>query len=204
MNNREFIEMFEEELCKYTGAKYCVLTDSCTNAIFLSLEYLQNTAHIPWEARDIKIPKNTYVGVPHSIINANFTVTFTDEKWKGTYRLGNTPIIDSAVDFHKGMYPGDGTMQCISFQQKKRLNIGKGGAILLDNADAYERLKMLAHDGRSNYLEMKYWGQGWHMNMTPDDAAKGVLILNQIDLRPDIQGSYLDYKDLSVIKYFTE
>ena len=31
MNNREFIEMFEEELCKYTGAKYCVLTDSCTN-----------------------------------------------------------------------------------------------------------------------------------------------------------------------------
>jgi len=153
--------------------------------------------------KPLLIPKNTYVGVPNAIINAGFPVEFTDLKWKGFYEIEGTNIMDCAVDFHRGMYK-PGFIQCLSFQQKKRLNIGKGGAILLDDADAYERLKMMAHDGRSDIVDMENWQQGYHMNMTPEMAAKGLLILNQIDLRPDKWGSYRDYKDLSVIKYFKD
>jgi len=203
MNNQFFIDKFEEEICKYTGAPYCVLTDSCTNAIFLSLKYIQKTAYVPWAMESLLIPKNTYVGVPNAIVNAGFNVRFTDLKWKGSYEIEGTNIMDCAVDFHRGMYR-PGFIQCLSFQQKKRLNIGKGGAILLDDADAYERLKMMAHDGRSDIVDMENWQQGYHMNMTPEMAAKGLLILNQIDLRPDKWGSYRDYKDLSVIKYFKD
>jgi len=203
MNNQFFIDKFEEEICRYTGAKYCVLTDSCTNAIFLSLSLLNKTAYIPVEANTLYVPKSTYVGVPHSIVNAGFNVEFTDQKWKGSYEIEGTNIIDSAVDFHRGMYR-PGFIQCLSFHQKKRLNIGKGGAILTDDADTYERLKMMAFDGRSPIIEMEDWVQGFHMNMSPEMAAQGLLILNQIDLRPDNAGSYRDYKDLSVIKYFKE
>jgi len=202
MDNQYFLDKFEEELCKYTGAPYCVLVDSCTNAIFLCLERLKETSYVPYE-HYITIPKNTYIGVPHSIVNAGYVLEFSDEKWRGSYELSNTPIMDSAVDFHKGMYQ-KGYMQCLSFQQKKRLNIGKGGAILLDNADDYEALKSLAFDGRSQVKTIEHWTKGFHMNMTPDQAAQGLLILNQINLRPDNQGSYLDYPDLTKVKYFKE
>jgi len=203
MDNQFFIDRFEEEICKYTGAPYCVLVDSCTNAIFLCLKHLEDSCFIPWELRDIVIPKNTYVGVAHSIVNAGWTVTLADIKWRGYYDLGDTCIVDSAVDFHKNMYQ-KGKMQCLSFQQKKRLSIGKGGAILLDNASDYEALKELSFDGRSRVKPIEDWGRGFHMNMTPDQAARGLLILNQIDLRPDKKGCFADYSDLSKVKYFTD
>ena len=42
MNNNDFILMFEKLLSEYTGAPYVVLTDSCTNALFLSLKLKLN------------------------------------------------------------------------------------------------------------------------------------------------------------------
>jgi len=198
MNNQFFMDKLEEEICNYTGAKYCVLTDSCTNAIFLSLMYLKKNAYVPSEF-EITIPKNTYIGVAQSIKNANFNIQFSNDLWRGSYNLIGTNVYDCAVDFHQNMYL-QGTIQCLSFQQKKRLNIGKGGAILLDDLKTYNHLKAMAFDGRTkNDNDIQ---QGWHMNMDPETAAKGLLILNQIELRPDIQGSYKDYRDLSKIKYF--
>ena len=196
MDNNEFITMFEKELSKYTGAPYVVLTDSCTNAIFLILTHIKDTSYVPSGLEIVTIPKQTYVGVAHSIVNAGFQLAFDDIKWKGTYQLGDLPIWDSAVDLHKDMY--NGGFQCLSFQQKKRLNIGKGGAILCNNENDYKALKKLAFDGRGEGEITK----GFHMNMIPDDAAKGLLILNQIQLRYDNVGSYIDYPDLSNIGYF--
>ena len=113
--------MFEDELSTYTGAPYVVLTDSCTNAVFLMLKYLdiQTT---------ISIPNHTYISIPQQIIHAGGCVEWNTEEWIGSYNLKNTPIWDSAVGFHKDMYIKDQFM-CLSFQQKKALPIGKGGAI---------------------------------------------------------------------------
>jgi dTDP-4-amino-4,6-dideoxygalactose transaminase len=195
VNNHFFIDLFEQQLSEFTGAPYVVLTDSCTNAIFLSLVYLNRYRGY----RDtVVVPKQTYVSVPQAIMNAGFPLLFEDEKWYGQYKLKSTPIVDAAVGFSRGMYSRG--MVCLSFQQKKALSIGKGGAILLDDQQAYNTLKRMSWDGRDASISVKDDLQniipGFHMNMIPDDAATGVLKLN--NYAGDKIGSYQDYPDISV------
>jgi len=196
MNNHFFIDLFEQRLGEFTGSPYVVLTDSCTNAIFLSLMYLKN--YKSFTETEVTVPKQTYIGVAQSIINAGLKVKFQDEKWVGSYRIEKTPIIDAAVGFKKNMYKEG--MVCLSFQQKKSIPIGKGGAILLDSEESYCKLKRMSWDGRDASKSVKEdisnIIHGYHMNMIPDDAAKGVLKLNQyVETK---FGSYADYPDISI------
>lgn len=201
-NNNDFTLMFEKRLSEFTGAPYVVLTDSCSNAIFLTLKYLQKHYYIPIQETRLIIPKQTYISVPQQIIHAGFEPCFDDIKWKGGYQIGNFPLFDYAVGLKRNMYK-DGQFQCLSFQQKKALNIGKGGAILLNNKEAYETLKRMAHDGRDSSIPVHEDNNiilGWHMNMTPDDSVKGVLLLNQLSkekLKASIK-SHKDYPDISI------
>lgn len=193
-NNHYFIDLFEQRLREFTGAPYVVLVDSCTNAIFLSLMYLKRYKTVP---DTLGIPAHTYIGVPQSIINAGLNVEFQDTYWVGEYILEGTPIFDAAVGFTRDMYV-DG-MVCLSFQQKKALPIGKGGAILLDDEHAYHTLKRMAWDGRdaskSVAEDIDNIIPGYHMNMIPADAATGVLLLNSYT--EDKIGMYSDYPDIS-------
>jgi len=177
-NNHFFIELFEKRLSQYTNAPYVVLTDSCTNAIFLALKLREKKKK---KKKKIIIPKNTYISVPQSIKNAGYNFKLKKIKWKGCYRLKNTNIYDCAVGFRPNMYKKN-TIMCLSFQQKKAIKIGKGGAILLDNYEDYLLLKRLAWDGRNSSIPVKEDNDiifGYHFNMIPDDAAKGILLLNQ-------------------------
>lgn len=192
-NNNDFITIFENRLCEYTGAPFAAVVDCCTNAILLSLEYQRN------REQRIKIPANTYVSVPMTLINYGYNVWLHPSEWVGSYRLGSTNVFDYAVGFEKDMYkPGE--VQCVSFQQKKRLAIGKGGAILLDDPVMYEQLKRMRHDGRDSSLSVEADGVnmiiGYHMNMTPDNAARGLLLLNQLSENYTL-GSHKDYPDIS-------
>lgn len=203
-NNDHFIDEFEQRLCAYTGAPFAIVTDRCTNAIVLACHELVG------KEKEILIPKHTYLSVPMTLINYGFNVRFTDLQWTGEYQLGHTPIYDCAVGFFEGMYQ-PGTVQCLSFQQKKRLAIGKGGAILTDDRLLAKRLRRLVHDGRSPWITTKQEMDqslssiiiGFHFNMSPDEAAKGILLLNQ--LSPDrIVGSWEDYPDISTLECFKD
>lgn len=199
-NNHFFIELFEQRLREFTGAPYVVLTDSCTNAIFLSLVYLKRHKTVP---DVVTIPSCTYIGVPQAIINAGIDVDTVYDRWVGQYYIQGTTVVDAAVGFTRNMYKKD--MVCVSFQQKKALAIGKGGAILLDDEQAYHVLKRMAWDGRDSSKsvaeDMQHIIMGYHMNMTPDDAAVGVLKLNAY--AGDKIGSYADYPDVSsIVKNF--
>ena len=200
MNNHKFIELFEKGISEYTSAPYVVLTDSCTNAIFLCLKYLQRTSYIPKQALEISIPTRTYISVPQAIFNAGFTFNYKKEKWKGSYRLGKTNIYDYAVGFKPNMYKSN-QMQCISFQQKKAIGIGKGGAILLDNKEAYETLKRMSWDGRDASKSVQEDIQniipGYHMNMTPEMASTGLLLLNQYQFNKKDIKKFKDYPNIS-------
>ena len=66
------VEIFEEELCKYTGARYAVALDSCSNALFLALTYLDI------KGKTITIPNRTYPSVPCEIIHAGGKVKFKE------------------------------------------------------------------------------------------------------------------------------
>lgn len=196
---RNLVDLFEKEIAEFTGAKYAVVVDCASHGIFLSMKYLQFTG-------EASIPRHTYASVPMEIINAGATFVFRDEKWIGEYQIFPTKIVDSAGRFKRDMYLGDGHLQVLSFQIKKNLPIGRGGAILTDSFDAFRWLKLASYDGRDltrpyddpDHLQFF----GWHYYMTPEDAARGLLLFSKID-----ESSYRDlswelYPDLTKYSLF--
>ena len=188
------VKDFEDEVAKYTGAPYAVAVDSCSNALFLVCKYL--------EVSQVTIPKRTYVSVPNSIIHAGGSIEFEDLSWLGTYQLKPYPIWDCAKRFTSDMYQS-GTYQCISFQEKKILSIGKGGMILTDSPEAVEWFKKSRFNGRSEVpLENDaYDSLGWNMFMTPAQAAQGLWALHYLKEHNDDQLSE-EFADLSQYKIF--
>jgi dTDP-4-amino-4,6-dideoxygalactose transaminase len=198
-NNAHFIVEFEKRLAEYAGSKEAVVVDSCSNALFLSLFVLNTFAE-----KNHKIPANTYISVPFAMINAGFNPIFEDIKWDGMYQLGTLPIIDGAVYFSRGMYVKN-SLHCLSFHEKKILKIGKGGAILTDDSQLATNLRRLAFDGRDytkGMLEDDIEFYGYHMNMPPADAAKGLMLLNQISDKNPSCGNNTTYRDLRTFKIF--
>jgi hypothetical protein len=195
----DIVDLFEKKIAKYSGSKYAVSVDNCTNAMFLCLKYLNASGYVT-------IPKNTYVSVPNTIINAGCKVKFEDIKWSGVYQLEPYPIYDSATKFKKNMYIKN-SFYCLSFHIRKHLPIGKGGMILTDDINAYKYFKCIRYEGR--HLENQYQNDyfdiiGYNMYLTPEQASKGLeLFENMNDYNPN-QGSSETYSDLSKFKIFTK
>lgn len=172
---REVVTMFEGKIADFAGAPHAVAVDSCTNALFLCLKHYNS------KAPDITIPAQTYLSVPMTIINAGHTPIFCDIKWRGIYQLQPFSIWDGAARFRPGMY--EGGLHCLSFQLKKRLPIGKGGMILCNNEQAANWFRQASFEGR--HLEINQWDDepevcGWNMYMTPEDAARGILLFDKL------------------------
>ena len=193
INPYSIVHQFEEAIAEYCGSKYAVSVESATAALFLSLMY-KNV-----KGKTITIPSHTYPSVPCSIIHAGGKVKFEDINWAGEYELGDTDIWDSALRFSRGMYHGG--LQCISFHVKKLLPIGRGGAILTDDEEAYKWFKKARFDGREPVplLEDNFTMLGWNLYMQPQDAARGMQLLQAIGNRklPDLVVSEQGYPNLS-------
>jgi len=172
MNPFAINKQFEEELCKYTGAKFAVTTNCCTNAILLVCQWLK--------VKEVSIPRFTYVSTPLSVIQAGGKVKFDDRQWLGEYQLLPYPIWDSARLFTSGMYE-KGQYKCVSFHWKKTLAIGQGGAILHDNEEADKWFRKMRFHGRTEGVAPKDDDVdvlGWHCYMPPSDAAEGLMRLS--------------------------
>lgn len=190
---RDIVDIFEDKLAKFANSKYAVLTDSCTNALFLSLK-LRSIAG------DVVIPAQTYVSVPFQIYHSGARPVLQNQEWSGMYQLGNTGIWDSAARFTEGMFVGGSDLQCLSFQIKKRLPIGRGGAILTNSLEDYRLLKNMSYDGRdlkSPYTSDSHvQGVGWHYYMTPEDAARGILLMDMLPRQNEDTMTHNHYPDL--------
>ena len=177
----EVVDLFEKAIAEFCGSEYAVAVDNCTDALFLCL--MERKRKIKCEGSFfLYVPKHTYISVPQSVIHAGFKIKWTTEKWEKEYQLKPFNIYDAAVCFEKDMYC-DGLM-CLSFQIKKKLPIGKGGMILTDNNEAYEWLKKARYEGRDitkPYEEDKIDFIGWNMYMTPEDAARGLVLFERHD-----------------------
>ena len=199
------LKMFEDEICKYTGAPYCVLTDSCSNAIFLCLEYKNRVGDI--EPKSIlEIPKFTYMSVPAQIVISGHIPKLTDNKWEKIYGIGDTNIIDSAVMFHENMYV-ENSMMCCSFHSQKILNIDKGGCILLDDKNECDYIRRMSWDGRNVYRDVSFDMDniiGYHMNMTPKKASEGLVVLSNLPKYHPLNdsGKWSNYPDLTEFDAF--
>lgn len=197
---RDVIEIFERKVAEFGGSKYGVSVDCCTNGVFLAMQYYKQRLGA---TGTIEIPKHTYQSIPMAILHCGFDLTFRDEQWSGMYQLKPYPIWDAATRWQRGMYKGG--FHVVSFQIKKRIPIGRGGMILTDDKDAYDWLIKARYDGRD--MTVNQWDDdpdicGWHMYMTPEDAARGILLMDQVPEHTEDCGGSENYADLSQKKLF--
>lgn len=195
------VEDFEDALCAYTGAPYCVTTNSCSMALFLAIKWTIEKETFYDDDGDpyIEIPKRTYCSVPMAINHAGGYVRFRDEDWSGKYKLQPLPVWDSARRFTSGMYV-DGQFQCVSFQTSKILGLEQGGAILHDSIDADTWLRRARFDGRLDASEKVPQQIGWHCYMNPSTAALGLQRLSVLPQHNDDQPC--EFADLSAMAIF--
>ena len=148
----EKILEFETALAQFTGAPYAIMTDCCTHAIELCLRYDQ--------IRECTFTPYTYLSIPMTMHKLGIRYEYYPDSlphrqhWTGEYKFEFTRIWDSARRLEQNMYRA-GQMQCVSFGHDKPLPIGRGGAILLDDAQAYGAIVQQRYDGRN--LDIKPW-----------------------------------------------
>ena len=205
----EIVRQFEEAIAEYTGSPYAVAVDSCTNAVFLCLEFFNQQGHLATKLAKVIIPSKTYLSIPLSIIRAGMFPFFSTSRnnWSGEYQLEPFPIWDSARRLTRGMYR-EGQFQCLSFHIRKHLPIGKGGMILTDSKDAVAWLKRARYEGRGEmpYKEDDITMIGYNHYMTPEQAARGLTLLQQLlDYNEDLpeRGGYKDLTEFTVFKNYT-
>lgn len=163
---------FEQELAEFTGAPYAVMTDCCTHAIELCLRYDR--------VQELVMTPYSYLSIPMTMHKLGIRYYFREEEWTGEYQFHGTRIWDSARRLEPNMYRA-GQMQCLSFGHGKPLHIGRGGAILLDNEQAYRRLIRMRYDGRdlsiTPWETQKEFEVGYHYRPKPEEAVQGLALL---------------------------
>jgi hypothetical protein len=182
---------FEARLAEYTGAPYAVVTDCCTHAIELCMRYDQ--------VRRVRFTAFTYLSIPQLMNHLGITFGLTDEAWQGEYQFHGTRIWDSARRLEPSMYRS-GAMQCLSFGHGKPLQLGRCGAVLLDDADAYRWISQARSDGRdlavSPWILQQRFSQGWHYCPTLETCQRGIDGLGLVT--PQCQSAiYPDCRDIA-------
>jgi dTDP-4-amino-4,6-dideoxygalactose transaminase len=166
---------FEQELAEFTGSPYAIMTDCCTHAIELCLRHDR--------VKQCEFTPYTYLSIPMLMHKLGIQYQYSDhawQRWVGEYPFLNTRIWDSARRLEKNMYRA-GTMQCLSFGHTKPLHIGHGGAIILDDKQAYDTIIRMRYDGRdlniTPWQEQKVFLVGYHYKPSIEDAEQGLTLL---------------------------
>jgi len=199
---------FEDMLSEYTGAPYVVLTDCCTHAMELCFRLWSRKKGVTRTFYRPVLPHRTYLSVPmlmHRLLMGHIIYEELDWEADGQYPIkgvGKDKIYDSARLFEEDMYI-PGSYQCLSFGHGKPLQIGAGGAILLDNGDDYTALKRMAYDGRDihtydKWADQKVFGVGYHYHMRPEWAVKGMRMLDDGDIQDPPPFNYPDLRELTI------
>jgi len=191
----EKVAKFETCVAEFYGASFAVATDSCTHAIELALRLQSNSN--AW------CPKHTYLSVPMTLIKLDLNWKFVDNSWKDYYYVTDN-IIDAAVLWKEHSYIKN-TFMCLSFQFKKHLSLGRGGAILCDNYEDYIALKKMSYDGRLPgipWAEQNIDTLGYHYYMTPETAQQGLDKFADAVYTEPRSWCYRDYPDLSNMEIF--
>ena len=189
----EPILQFERLLAKKTGAPYAVMTDCCTHAIELCLRYRK--------VKRVQFTAYTYLSIPMTMHKLGIEYELVPEKWTGEYRFYATDIWDSARRLEDDMYR-PGQMQCLSFGHNKPLQIGHGGAILLDDKEAYGFLLQQRYDGRDLGIQpwqaQRVFKVGYHYRPAIEDAQHGLEKLHSVNEPPKYH-EYPDLRDIAII-----
>lgn len=193
--NFDIVREFEEKISSFFGSPYAVAIDSCTHGVELALRYTK--------AKKISCPKRTYLSIPFLSKKLNIDLEWRDENWVDYYYITEN-VIDAAVLWKKDSYIPK-TFMGISFQYQKHLSLGRGGALLLDNEEAYFQIKKMSYDGRipnTPWRDQDIDTFGLHYYMTPETAQNGVNKFQEAIETPPKQWVVSDWPDLTEMKIF--
>jgi dTDP-4-amino-4,6-dideoxygalactose transaminase len=96
-----------------------------------------------------------------------------------------------------------GQYQCLSFTgPHKHLKLGKGGAILTDDYLANKWFRRARFSGRRNisYNEDHFDMLGWNFWMMPEIAARGLNLIQSMEVNEDVELFYPDLSNYEVYK----
>lgn len=188
---KKSVDVFENNLSKFTGAPYVVTTDCCTHAIELCFRLLR--------IKETRFTAFTYISVPMTMRLLGVGYELSATGWKDEYSFLGTPVWDSARCLKPNMYRS-GQYQCLSFGPGKPLDNVRGGAILLDNKEHYETLKAMSYDGRElghdRWTKQKTFRQGFHYMMRYEECDSATDKLDEYIKRGVYEHEYSPYADL--------
>lgn len=195
---RDVVSIFEEKVAKYAGCKYAAAVDCCSHGVFLALKHCLGAGELR-HGDTITIPKNTYISIPMQVLHAGLSLSFEYKEWSGVYQLKGSRVYDGAVRWTQNMYEGGDALQVVSFQLKKRVPIGRGGMVLTNDKGAYENIKLMSYDGRDLNTGYADHGHiktiGYHYYITPEDAARGIILMDSVPIDNDDSGDNTSYPD---------
>lgn len=190
------IKEFEKKLSNFTKAPYVVTTDCCTHAIELCM--------ILDGVKSCSFTAFTYLSVPQTMRKLSIDFSLIDETWVGEYQFHGTRVWDSARRLGPGMYRSE-QLQCLSFGYSKPVDIGRGGAILLDNKDDYIKLSKMRYDGRD--LDISPWEEqieftmGYHYKLNPEECIGGMVALDKYIEANNYLPKKVNYPDCRKLKF---
>jgi len=190
------IKEFESTVANFTGAPYCISTDCCSHAIEIAFRLAHNGS-------EVSFPAHTYLSVLMTMHKVGVKYKLEDIKWRDSYIFKGSNIWDCARYFKQGMYV-PGSIQCVSFGRTKPLEIGRGGCILTDSKDLYERASRMRYDGRDifNYIpwaSQKEFELGYHYYLKPEDCVTGLNLLAAGKFTEQLD-KHFDYPDCRKVK----
>jgi dTDP-4-amino-4,6-dideoxygalactose transaminase len=190
---------FETALAEFTGAPYAIMTDCCTHAIELCMRYDQ--------VKECSFTPYTYLSIPMTMHKLGIRYNYYPDslphrqQWVGEYQFEFTRIWDSARRLEKNMYRL-GMRQCLSFGHTKPLQIGRGGAILLDDKPAYDALICMRYDGRDlniqPWIAQQQFQVGYHYRPTIEEAERGFELLMQYQSQEPRLVAYPDLRTITI------
>jgi len=186
---------FENQISNFFNSPFCVSTDSCTHAIELCLRLHKFPQSV--------CPRQTYISIPFTFKKLGLHWQFENNLWQNYYYITDD-IIDAAVYWQENGYVPC-TYMCLSFQFKKHLSLGRGGAILLDSEEDYYKLLKMRYDGRLPnipWAKQNFDTVGYHYYMTPETAKIGIEKMPAAIATNPKKWSYIDYPDLSKMEIF--
>ena len=184
------IFIFEEELARFSGSPYAIATCSCTQAIELCMRVLSPSY--------IEFSCYTYMGIIMLLKNLDIKFKMIPEKWHGMYEFKGCGVWDSARCFKPNMYIPNSYI-CLSFGENKPLDLGRGGAILLDNKEMYDKLNMLRFDGKDvsfdPWISQRNFDVGYHYKMNNRESIIALQKLNEFKTKNDFSHDHTQYRD---------
>ena len=183
--NGKMVRKFEEMLAKYTGYKYAIAVNSATSALFLAYKVL-----FPKGTR-VTMPALTFVATANMATNAGLIPviqdverrTLVNENCDIPVSYSGFPIFGGlVVDDAHYIYPNmasfkNCTVSCVSFHPVKHLTTGEGGAVLTNNKDIADQVRLISNHGR---VGTDCVTAGWNFRMPDINASLGISQLQRL------------------------